>query len=293
MPMELTIEPCEAVIGARVTGVSLAELPDADTICGIEKALEQYGVLIFPDQDITPGQQVGFSAAFAPLELTELEKARLPECPEIFVVGNLGKGLVSFAPAEEDDELEWHTDHIHQEVPARASLLYALEVPAEGGDTLFACMYTAYNNLDAKQRQEYLSLEAIHSAEGLEHYLDRQQLGGTFSSLKGRRYRYVKRPLVRAHPVTGRRALYFGNQVTVEIDGWSRKESADFIRALTGHACQPAYQYRHNWRAGDAVLWDNRRVLHAGTPYDVKNSRRCMHRTTWRETEPIELLGSR
>ena len=148
--MEVTVDPLESVIGARVTGISLADLPSTEEIDVIETALEAHGVLVFPNQAITPAQQVAFSAAFAPLEMTELEKARLPCQPEIFVVGNVGKGLVSFAPAEDGGELEWHTDHIHQEVPARASLLYALEVPEEGGDTLFACMYTAYAALSER-----------------------------------------------------------------------------------------------------------------------------------------------
>ena len=289
--MTISISPCDAVIGAVIDEFSLTLIPDRVLISEIEAALEQYGVLVFRDQHLSPRQQIEFSQAFAPLEMTELEKARLPGHPEIFVVGNVGNGLVSFAPAEPDGELEWHTDHIHHEVPARASLLYALEVPDEGGDTLFACMYHAYNSLDHEKQDLCLKLEGINSAEGLEHFLKRQSLGDTTSSLGGRQYQYIKRPLVRAHPTTGRRALYFGNQITIGIDGWEDKDASRFIAELTEHACQPAFRYRHQWRKGDAILWDNRRVLHAGTPYDVQNSRRHMHRTTWRETEPVRLVG--
>lgn len=291
----ISIEPVDAVLGAKVTGLSLSEIPDSETIQIIEVALERYGVLIFPQQEITPQQQIDFSAAFADLELTELEKARLPGYEAIFVVGNVGMGLVSFAPEKVGDELEWHTDHIHRQVAARASLLYALEVPEQGGDTLFSCMYHAYDSLTEQQKSNYCKLQGINSAAGLEHYLARQKLrhstGSNVGSMGKRNFQSINRPLVREHPLSKRRALYFGNQITMGIVGWDDEMSAKFIDDLTTHACQSAFQYRHKWKAGDAVLWDNRRVLHAGTPYDTKNSRRHMHRTTWKEDQPIEMVN--
>lgn len=285
----IIIEPTDAVLGARIFGVSLTQPPDESTIDVIEQALEQYGVLVFPDQQITPMQQVAFSAAFAPLEVTELEKARLPGVGEIFVVGNVGAGLVSFAPRHDGQELEWHTDHIHRQTHARASLLYAKAVPKQGGDTLFACMYYAFDALSNEQKQTYCKIQTVNSSAGLERYLDQQGLDTSNSAGERRQHERVIRPLVRAHPLTGRRALYFGNQITIGLVGVDETESREFVSDLTRHACQSAFQYRHRWSVGDAVLWDNRRVLHAGTPYDVVNSRRLMHRTTWRETEPIEL----
>ena len=132
-------------------------------------------------------------------------------------------------------------------------------------------------------------MQIINSASGLEEYLDKQYQGNTNSHSAKRKYKEVIRPLVRSHPDSGRRALYFGNQVSVGVVGMTRANARKFITELTEHACQPAYQYRHKWSVGDAVLWDNRRVLHAGTPYDVHNTHRLMHRTTLRETEPVEL----
>lgn len=287
----MNVEPGKDVIGARVSGISLTTVPDADTRLKIEAALEQHGVLIFPEQMISPAQQVAFSKAFAPLELTDLDEARLPGFEEIFVVGNTGKSLVTFAPKDLHGDLEWHTDHIHRDVPARASLLYAKEVPEAGGDTLFACMYSAYAGLSDHNKAEYCKLEILNSVSGLEYYLEEQGFqsegrSGALGSVK-----IVKWPLVREHPVTGRRALYFGSKVSIGVTGWPEDKARHFINGLTEYACQPAYQYRHRWSVGDAVLWDNRRVLHAGTPYDTGYSRRHMHRTTWRETESIDLIG--
>ena len=144
-------------LGATVYGLSLADPPSDEVVTRIEEALEAHGVLVFPDQTISPAEQVAFSRAFAELELTELDRARLPGHEEIFVVGNVGKGLVSFAPAEEGGELEWHTDHIHLTVPARASLLYALEVPPTGGDTAFACLYCGFDALSPDEQAHAVS----------------------------------------------------------------------------------------------------------------------------------------
>jgi len=285
--MAIRFQPCDAVLGAEVAGVDLRQEPDAQTIEAVEDALERYGVLIFHDQHITPEDQVAWSRAFGPLTLTQGVEARLPHCPEIFLIGNTIDPPVTFSPSTEHDELEWHTDNIHLEVPARASLLYARAVPAQGGDTLFACMYTAYDTLSPAQQAAYNALRARHSVSGLRAYLQDQGHTGASQPRHTPPEGAVERPLVRRHPRSGRPALYFGNQVSIGIVGWSEEKARPFIRALTVHACQPAYQYRHKWRVKDAVLWDNRRVLHAGTFYDMERETRLMHRTTFRETEPV------
>ena len=275
------------VIGAKISGVSLAAAPDPETLEDLESALERFGVLIFPEQDITPDQQVAFSRALAPLEKTQRLDARLESHPEIFVVGNTREKLVTFAPAEPGGELEWHTDHIHLQVPARASLLYALEVPPEGGDTLFSCLYSAYDDLDAETRELCDELQVVNSVSGLNAYLKRASDEGAAEGNYGTEPDHVIWPLVRHHPLTGRKGLYFGAQVSIGIVGWPEAKAREFIRDLTAHSTQEKYLYRHLWQQGDAVLWDNRRVLHAGTTYDVKRHRRLLHRTTLRETEPV------
>ncbi|MEM7293608.1 MAG: TauD/TfdA family dioxygenase [Pseudomonadota bacterium] len=288
----ISIAPCDGPIGARITGLSLRHVPSDDQIESIEDALEKYGVLIFPNQTPRPEELIAFSRAFAELELTELAHAQLEGHREIFVVGNTGDELVTFSPAQVDGELEWHTDHIHRQVPARASLLYALEVPPTGGDTLFACMYQAYDSLSKTQQADYSRYEIETSAWGLERYLARQGHQLDLPTAQRRSYETVVRPLVRAHPRSGRHALYFGNQVSLCIKGWDEGRTREFIEALTEHACQLNFQYRHQWTAGDAVLWDNRRVLHAGTPYDTKDTRRRLYRTTWREPNPPTLVDA-
>ncbi len=288
MPIEIL--PTDSVIGAEVRGLTLAEVPRGDTLELLEDALEKHGVLVFPDQSrVTPAQQVAFSRPFGPVKLVGGEHEKIAGNPEIFVVGNTGKEPVIFAPTIAGGELEWHTDHIHLPDPARASLLLAREVPKSGGDTLFACMYSAYDALDADTRMLCDRLEVLNSVSGLNVYLEGQGYSEQAKPAPQADPPTVW-PLVRAHPRSGRKALYFGNQVSIGIVGWPEDKARAFIADLTEQACRPALRYRHHWKAGDAVLWDNRRVLHAGTPYDLANERREMHRTTIRETAPIKLV---
>ena len=289
--MTVTFQPCEAVIGAEVVGVLLAQMPNETVVAAIEEGLEKHGVLIFRDQDITPEQQVEFSRAFGPLAIPQIKASspdHAPELPDaILAVGNTGESLVTFSPATTDGELEWHSDHIHRQVPARASLLYARIIPVRGGDTLFACMYSAYDDLSKVQKSEYDSLEVVNSVMGVQAWLEAQGHVSKSNRQQQPIDDYVIHPLVRVHPITGRKALYFGNQVSVGVVGWEKEKSLNFIKQLTEHACKAAKQYRHKWQVGDAVLWDNRRVLHAGTAYDM-SEQRLLHRTTFRETEPVK-----
>ncbi len=288
--MPVGFEPCDAVIGARVVGATLNTIPETRRLAEIEAGLEKYGVLIWQDQQITPGRQVAFSATFGPPDKPSLVSARHKDHDEIFVVGNTGKVPVTVSLATDDGELEWHTDHIHHKVPARASMLYALHVPPDGGDTLFACMYSAYDALNSDQQAEYDRLEVVNSVSGLQAYLSGQGYEHVKNANREGLADAVMHPLVRAHPLTYCKALYFDNQVGIGIVGWEGEKAYRFIKSLTEIACQPAFRYRQKWRVGDVVLWDNRRVLHAGTPYDTACHRREMHRTTFRETDPIELV---
>jgi alpha-ketoglutarate-dependent taurine dioxygenase len=270
-----------------VENVRLDRLPDGDVIGAVEDALERHGVLIFREQTLTPEAQVAWSRCFGPLAVNSQAGTQVSGSPEIFVVGNTTDPPVIFSPTTADGELEWHADHMHLDVSARASLLYAKTIPSKGGDTLFACMYSAYDALSPEQQESYDRLRVRHSASGLGSYLRSQGHDLLLDRPEHELDVTVETSLVRRHPRSGRRSLYFGNQISVGISGWSDSDAKAFLRDLTDHACRPGFQYRHQWRVGDAVLWDNRRVLHAGTPYDMTAETRLMHRTTFEETEPI------
>ena len=283
----LEIVPSDAVIGATLPGVELGQHLSSSALDSIEDALERYGVLVFPDQRISPAELVAFSRHFGTLETVDYEDGGHPHHPEICHPGNADGRRISFSPNTADGELEWHSAHIHLPTPARASLLYATKVPDHGGDTYFACMYHAYDALSPKQKVGYESLTLVNSVTGLSDYLHEhgeysvESLGVTPGEVYGRW------PLVRHHPRTGRAALYFGSHVTIEVEGWSHREAMQLVRELTTHSTRAAFCYRHRWRDNDAVLCDNRRVLHAAAYYDIDREPQHMRRTTVREDYPV------
>lgn len=284
----IEIVPTEKAIGAEVRGICLSDLPSEGARDLIESALERHGVLIFRDQTIDPAQQIAWSRALAELELTARVDARLDGYPEIFVVGNTGERIVSFASADGSGDLEWHADHMHLEQPARASMLYCVEAPPVGGETVFACMYHAFDALSPEQQSLAEGLTALHSVSGLQSFLrTKGEVGAAEGTYDSKESLVVRWPLVRHHPMTGRRSLYFGSKVTIGIEGWDALQAKAYLRDLEALATQPEHRYAHFWKPGDAVLWDNRRVLHAGTPFDASTYRRRMYRTTLREDQPI------
>lgn len=294
MTAEVDFSPMDSVIGAEVHGVDLDRAPDRDTIDALEAALERFGVLVFRDQRITPGQLVEFSRPFAPLALAPRVEDRHEEWPQIFVIGNPDDKKVIFAPdvaeTETDDvELEWHTDHSQYSIPARATILYGIEVPPVGGDTAFACTYAAYEALTAEEKEQYENLVLLHSVRGLNDYLRNLNKLETLNTdeLALEKEPPQRWPLVRKHPRSGRRALYFGSHMSIGVEGWPPEAGRALIRAVTEHATRPEFQYRHRWRKNDVVFWDNRRLIHAATPYDSTRYKRVIHRTTLEEVPPV------
>ena len=270
------VTPLGVRIGAQVRGLALDDAPRGDTLNALEDLLETWGVLVFPGQQITPAQQVAFSRAFGELETAGTGEARLDGQPEIFVIANTD-ARPGLAPPE---ALFWHADHQCCTEPARASLLYCRQTPPVGGDTVFACMYSAYEALPPTDKAEAQRLIALHAVAAPDATGD-----GTADDPAGPLI--LRCPLVRHHPRSGRMALWFGSQTTIGIEGWEAERAREYLARLEAHATRAAFLYRHGWKPGDAVLWDNRRVLHAGTGFDGARHLREMHRTTIRETGPI------
>jgi taurine dioxygenase len=294
MTNQLSFEPLDCVIGAVVHGVDLRDVPSQSTIEEIEAALERYGVLIFRNQSIMPAQQVQFSKAFGKLDMSPRVEDRHPQQPEIFVIGNPGGKAVIFAADKSDDdgeegELEWHTDHSQYPVPARATMLYGLEVPPVGGDTVFACTYSSFDALTENQKDFYEHVTLLHSIRGLNEYL--RDLGklNTLSQeeLELEQVPPQAWPLVRTHPRSGRKALYFGSRMCIGAVGMPEAEARALIRKVTEQATLPKFVYRHIWQRGDVVFWDNRRLIHAATSFNARRYTRVIHRTTFRENRPV------
>ena len=287
--MGLTITPTEASLGAVVTGVRLETLDDP-TWAALEEAFLEYAVLLFPGQHLDPAAQAVFAERFGEIEpLTpnpELKTAPLT---------NMRHGGRLADPEEEPSQVlrgneEWHTDSSYMPLAARASVLSAHVVPPSGGQTEWADMRAAYDALDAATRERVADLSAYHS-----YYRSQASIG--HRAQPGSGYGFHEdgsplRPLVKRHPVTGRRALYVGRHA-FGIPGLEPDESKRLLSDLVNFACQPPRLYSHEWQPGDLAVWDNRSLLHRARPYDTNEPRMMMHtrvagdpRTEWAQPHP-------
>ena len=278
----LALRPLHPLFVAEATGVSLAEPLTAAGLAGIVAALDRYAVLVLPAQPLTDDQQIAFSRRLGPLETT-IKAYRADHKPRLDLhisdVSNLDENNRVLA---ENDRRRmnglgnrlWHTDSSFKPVPARYSLLSARTVPAEGGETEFADLRAAWDALPEPMQQRIEGLVAEHS---ILH--SRGTIGFTdFSEEERARLQPVPQTLVRTHPGSGRKTLYLASHAGA-IRGMNLPEARLLLLDLMEHATQRPFVYRHRWRVGDLVIWDNRCTLHRARPYDLSVPR-DMHRTT-------------
>jgi taurine dioxygenase len=269
----IEIRPLSASLGAEIHGLDLARPLDAETFARVERAFLDHLVLFFRDQELTPAQQVAFAARFGPVGRYPLAEP-IPEHPDIIAVVKEPGQTTNFGGV-------WHSDTTYLECPSLGSLLYAKEVPASGGDTLFANMYLAYESLSPGLRRLLDGLRAVNSAGKNKETLRGDHLAGgamTASAIDARGLR-AEHPVVRRHPVTGRKALYVNRAHTVAFRDMTEAESAGLLGYLFEHAAREDFTCRFRWRAGSLALWDNRCTQHYPLN-DYPGQRRVMHRAT-------------
>jgi taurine dioxygenase len=274
----IEIRPFDAPLGAEVLGLDLSHpLSDAD-FAAIHRAHLDHHVLVFRDQRITPAEQVAFSRRFGPLQIHVLHQFGLAGHPEVLIVSNI---LENGRPIGLGDAgVFWHSDLSYKDKPSLGSMLHAQELPAEGGDTLFANQHRAWEALPSDLQQRLLSLKAEHTY--LAKYAELQKRSPWRPDLSARQIAEVppvQHPVVRTHPENGRRALFVSEHFTTRVVGLPDDESQALLQQLFAHSTQPEFVYRHRWQPHDMVFWDNRSVMHqaAGCPPD---QRRKLYRTT-------------
>ena len=282
---ELVIRAFEAPLGAEVLGLDLSR-PLADDAFGrIHRAHLGHHVLVFRDQRITPQQHIDFSRRFGALEVHVLHQFHLPGHPEILVVSNIVENGKPIGLG--DAGHYWHSDLSYKPRPSLGSLLHAQELPAEGGDTLFANMHLAWDTLPAHLRDAVAGLRAEHSyLAKYEALRERSPWRPKLSDEQLAQVRPAVHPVVRTHPQTGRKALFVNEHFTTRIVGLPEDESADLLARLFVHSVRPEHVHRHRWQPHDMVFWDNRSLLHlaAGCPDAM---RRRLNRTTVEGDEPF------
>ncbi len=277
--MGISVAHLSSALGAEVTSLDFTGPLDAETIDRLAHALAEHCVLLIRNADITPEQHIAFSRRFGPLESHLLADFSLPGHPEIFVVSNIKEGgkLKGAIHAGQF----WHSDLSYKEKPSLGSLLLCREMPAVGGDTMWANMYTAYDTLSDAMKAFIDGLKAVHDySHAYDTYFSKLPDRPPLTPEQRAKTPPVEHPMVRTHPVTGRKALYVNSGFTKGIVGMPEEESRPILDFLFRHSTRPEFTYRHRWQIHDMVFWDNRCAMHyAVADYD-STVRRHMHRTT-------------
>ncbi len=287
--MAIQIKPLHPVFSAEFTGIDLRQTLTPEQIEQIDRAMDQYAVLVFPEQALSDAQQLAFAKSLGPLEntpavvdagLKRLKHSEMVDISNLDVDGsilaaddrrrmfNLGNRL-------------WHSDSSFKATPAQYSMLHARVIPPEGGETEFADMRSAWDRLPDAMKSRIEPLVCDHSL-----IYSRALLGfDDFTDDEKRAFAPVPQRLVRRHPGSNRKCIYLSSHIG-QVHGWPRPEALALIRDLMEHATQKEFVYSHAWRENDLVIWDNRCTMHRGRAYDDKQYKRDMRRLTLEDYAP-------
>jgi taurine dioxygenase len=273
----LTTHALSPALGAEILGVDASAPIDAALSATLQDIWHQSLVLLLRDQRLTMEDQVRFAECFGPPATIHTPEHRAGH-PAVMLISNVRENgrLIGALP---DGEMHFHTDQCHQERPAKASMLYAIEIPQVGGNTLFANAYIAYESLPADLKRRIEGKRAINAYD----YDSAAMKRGT---RLGEGVPHYAHPMVRTHPATGRKALYVNRLMTIAIEGMAQAESDELLNFLFDHQEQRQFVYEHAWRVGDLLMWDNRCTLHARTDFSAAE-RRLMRRVTILGERPV------
>ncbi|BAP42775.1 TauD/TfdA family dioxygenase [Pseudomonas sp. 21LCFQ010] len=278
------VRPLSGNVGAEIVGLDLSRSLNDSDFARVHKAHLDHHLVVFRDQRITPQQQIDFSRRFGVLQIHVLKQFLLANHPEILIVSNIVEDGQPIGLG--DAGKFWHSDLSYKELPSLGSMLYAQELPSEGGDTLFADMHKAWETLPEHLRKAVEGRKAVHSytaryrdghnAENWRPTLTPEQLAQVVE---------VAHPVVRTHPENGRKALFVSENFTTHIVGVPEDESRQILAEVYAHSTRPENVYRHQWQDNDMVFWDNRSLIHLATGCPA-HLRRRLHRTTIQGTAP-------
>lgn len=279
----LQIEPVQGDFVARITGVELSAPVEADAFAEIQSALHRYGVIFFPNQKLDPASLSAFTENFGKPDIHHLAEHTFPEHPEVRVLSNVKKDgeLVG----QFRGGMYWHTDLSYTPDTAYVTVLYGIECPPEGADTLFADMRKLYDELPEELRSKIEGKDAVHDRNFRysEIYPERPPL----TPEQVAKVPPVTHPAVRTHPDTGRKSVYLLKEMVRTIDELDETSTRAMLKQIEDFMEQDQFIYAHKWQAGDLVIWDNRCTLHTATPYDSAKYRRTLYRTQVRGDHPF------
>ncbi len=273
----IEVVPLSAALGAEVRGIDAGRPIDDAAFAAILDAWHRHLVIVLRGQTLDEEAQVRFAERFG--ELSPIHTTHHSATNKaVMYIGNLKKDG-KIAGALPLGEMHFHTDQCYQERPAMGTMLYSIEVPAEGGNTLFANGYKAYEALPADVKEKVRGLKAVQVYDYDGGVVDRKHMVAPEQGLS------YAHPVVRTHPATGRKSLYVNRLMTHHIEGLAPEESERLLALMFDTLERPEFVYEHRWRVGDVLLWDNRCTLHARRDFDP-NARRWMRRVTIRGDKP-------
>ena len=250
----LTVEPIAGALGAEIAGVDLSQPLSDGVVAAIRDALLAHLVVFFRDQTLSPAQLVAFGQRFGTLGRYPFVSG-LPDYPEIIEVTKLPHERSNFGGV-------WHSDTTYLDEPPMGSMLYALDVPAAGGDTLFANMFLAYERLSDGMKAMLSGMRAVNSSAKADVSRTREDRIAASPGNEAKRVFEAVHPVVRTHPESGRKALYVNFAHTARFDGLTEEESAPLLEFLYQHQVKPEFTCRFRWRKGSLAFWDNRATQH-------------------------------
>ena len=305
--MTLTAEPLSGFLGAEIRGLDLSGPIGEDDRSQLLELFWRHKVIVVRGQDVDPDGFIRFAEAFGRIEPFFISAYNLPTHPQIYVLSNVrenGKPI-----GRDGAGTHWHSDSTFTEKPSSVTLLHGVTVPERGGDTLFVDTADAYERLDAETRARIDGRRAIHRYQRKEFVFSGDRVADERERAEIERLKALRlaeeaaanpsptaqrsnrepdrlHPIARTHPVTGRKALYLNDEMTVGIEGMPDEEAVPLLRRLCEFATDPARTLRFKWQPGDVVAWDNAAVIHTAT-YTPPELPRVMHRPTIEGTAPF------
>ena len=295
--MALDVQRVGEGLAAEVRGVDLAKAVPDQIFREIVDAWHEHLVLVFPEQDLSNEQHIAFSRRIGELEVHPSGKYVLKSHPEILLLTNKKDDAGNYVSLR-DGGTVWHSDLSYMKHPSKASLLYAIDVPRDGGDTEWANMYLAYDSLPPRLQARVAGLKAVHQFDAADNprlrppeSVVKEGVGNSMWEAKAAdvkaRTPDVAHPVVRTHPQTRRKALFVNRRFTLRIEGMSANESEELLLELFEHSERPAHVYHHRWTKGQLLMWDNRCTIHLACGGVPDGQLRTMQRTTVLGEAPV------
>ncbi len=273
---DLDLRPLPEGLGAEIAGFDFGASMSGERFDTLHRAFLEWQVLVFSGEEVPPDRQVEFARRFGEVQVHVMNQYHADGCPELYRLSNLDENGNPSGRHPDRGTLAWHTDGSWQARTGLATMMYAMEIPARGGETHFCDMYRALDRLPPETRERIDDLRAVHN---LDFSRSRRHGEEPMTEEQRRQVPPVAHPIVRTHPDTGRDCLFLGDHAEC-IEGMDYGAGRSLVDELNERAASLGTIYRHRWRPRQLVVWDNRCLMHRATAYDTANERRVIRRCT-------------